>query len=246
MIELLVVGLIVISVVAIFWFGWTLMKKRREGLQAVAQELNLEFFPKGNPQLQPLLANLSFFEIGDRSHISNLMQGVINHRGKSINIAVFDYTYAVLSRIPQDRNDYETYSQTVLFLHDKSLNIPAFTLYTETAAHKIANFFGFRDINFEQFPNFSKRYRLLSEQEQAIVALFQTNLIKYYENLKQRICTETNGPYIVIFPSTDGSNQANNRDMIGRWLKPEEIKPYLKLGLHLLDLLEENTKNTTR
>jgi hypothetical protein len=242
---------------AIVYGCFYLVKKRREDLQLVAKQLKLEFFPKGDERIAPLLSNLEFFMYGGRRNISNLMRGKVNRSGKPISVAIFDYSFTLCMRrhneisfddnsisIDSDDNS-ETFCQTVLVFYDESLNVPGYSLRQERLWDKLANFVGFEDINFDDFPVFSKKYRLLSNQAYNIHDLFQPNLIKFYEH--NQICTEANGSYVLVFPF-DRAHSSNITVATGdktftnsRLLQPEEIKPYLDLSLRLMNLLEKNT-----
>jgi hypothetical protein len=252
----IIVGLILTLAAAVVGGCIWAIKKDRELKQAIAQELRLQFLPQGDPQLFSLIENLPFFQYGRSRKITNLIQGKISRRGKSIFVAIFDYQYwhgrgdtttidpsdTGISISSEQRGELEY--QTVLFFYDQSLNLPAFRLRPEHLLDKAGNLLGFQDLNFEQFPQFSKRYHLQTQQAAAVRTLFQPNLIQYYETLKDRIATEAQGPYLLILPSTDGRQSRKiligGMDMASRGLAADEIKPYLNLGLRLLDLCAAN------
>jgi hypothetical protein len=48
-----------------------LVKKRRQDLQLVARHLKMDFFPKGDNSIAPMLSNLEFFMYGERCNISS-------------------------------------------------------------------------------------------------------------------------------------------------------------------------------
>jgi hypothetical protein len=236
-----------------------IMKKRREGFQLVARQLKMEFFPKGDERIAPMLSNLEFFMYGGRRKISNLIRGRINRNGKPISVAIFDYSFTIGLRESNEisfndnsisfesNSDSETFAQTVLVFHDESLDLPGFSLRSENVWDKVANLVGYTDINFDDFPIFSKSYRLLSNRVYDIHDLFQPNLIKFYESNK--ICTEAIGPYLLVFPfplksDVNKSLATNNKTFTqSQYLNPDEIKPYLDLSLRLLNLLEKNTSS---
>jgi hypothetical protein len=252
----LIFGLMLTLVVAIVGSCIWVIKRDRELKQAVAKDLRLQFLPQGDPQLFPLIENLPFFQYGGNRKITNLLQGKMSRRGKSIFVAIFDYQYwhgrgdtttigpsdTGISISSERRGELQY--QTVLFFYDMSLNLPAFRLRPEHVLDKAANLVGFQDLNFEQFPQFSKRYHLQTQQIAAVRNLFQPNLIQYYETLKDRIATEAQGPYLLILPSTDGRQSRKiligGMDIASRGLAADEIKPYFNLGLRLLDLCAAN------
>lgn len=236
----LIINLVIVVIAGFIGFVIYVNKKRREDLQAIARQLKLQFFPDGEESLGQFLANFDFFSQGKNRHIRNLMRGDIKRQGKTYSIAIFDYTYTI-----GHHDNTDTFVQTVLFFYDESLNVPAFSLRPEHIFDKLGNVFGYEDINFDEFPEFSRRYRLQSNQEGAVRSLFQPDLIKFYE--KHKICTEARGSYVLIFPAGDSRNHSQRVRMEGtrtftesRLLPPEEIRSYLTIGVQLLNLLEHN------
>jgi hypothetical protein len=239
----------------VVWMG----QKRTQELQAISQELKIQFFPKGDDRIAPLLVNLEFFHYGTNCKVTNLMHGRVARGSKSVTVAIFDYqfmvgrnrTYTGIS-IGEDAaeisssndDDTEYFFQTVIVLHDETLDAPRFKLRPENLIDKMGNIIGFRDINFPDFPVFSKRYRLDSDRINEVRALFQPNLLKFYEGHK--LCTEANGSTVVIYPFGANGGAHSARIDNGRTttksstIAPKEIKIYLDLGLRLLSLLERN------
>jgi hypothetical protein len=219
-----------------------LWQKRQQEMQAIAQQLNLQYSRSGDQRIATLMSGLDFFSHGTQRRIHNLMQGSIKRQGKSLTVAIFDYSYTQMIHNPSED---DTFCQTVLLFYDESLNVPGFSLRPEHIMDKFANLIGCEDINFSEFPNFSKRYRLQGNQPHQVRSLFQPNLIKFFEG--QKICTEAQGPYVVIFPSTMSAAGRKGAHMQGsqtftqsQFIAPSEVKSYLDVGLRLLGLLERN------
>jgi hypothetical protein len=255
LIVVLVIGLIGGVIAWVIWMG----KKRTQELQSIAQELQLQFFPKGDDRIAPLLANLEFFHYGTNCQVTNLMHGRISRGSKSVTVAIFDYQFragyireyneinigddsASISSSSDDNTEY--FSQTVIVFHDETIDAPRFNLRPENFMDKMGNFVGFEDINFSDFPAFSKRYRLDSDRVNDVRTLFQSNLLKFYEGHK--LCTEANGSSVLIYPFGANGGAQSVRVDNGRTttksstIAPTEIKAYLDIGLRLLSLLERN------
>lgn len=237
---LLVIGAIAVLmgsvIAAALWFG----RKRQEAMAAIAQQLNLKFYPKGDSSLSPLLAQLKFFASGKYPQVRNLMKGTIQRAGETLTVAIFDYYYTIGRR---DKTD--TFGQTVLLFFDESLRLPSFSLRPEHLFDRLGNVLGFEDINFPEFSSFSKRYRLQGDSEQSVRSLFQPNLLKFYE--KQKICTEAQGATLVIFPADDGRPHSQSIRLQtfktyteSRLIQPNEVQPFLDTGLRLVSLLRHN------
>jgi hypothetical protein len=238
--------------------------ERTKELQAIAQELKLQFFPKGDDRIAPLLANLEFFHYGTNCKITNLLHGSIARGSKSVTVAIFDYQFTVgrntnyvgvsfgegsTSVESSNDDDRECFSQTVIVFHDEHIDVPHFNLRPENFADKMANLVGFEDINFSNFPTFSKHYRLDSPFVDDVRDLFQPNLLKFYEGHK--LCTEANGSSIIIYPFGNSASRTIRQEQ-GRtftnssFIQTKEIRSYLDLGLRLLSLLERNLVATDR
>jgi hypothetical protein len=256
MLGLLIVGGTVAFVAVLVWYCLKLNAERREGLAAVGKQLGLAFFPQGNEGLTAAWSHLDFLSHGDYRKVTNLLHGQVNYRGNTggntggntVTVAIFDYQYSMgrdksTNRSPSNYSN--TFVQSVLLFYNPALNLPSFILRKEQWHHKLADWAGNVDINFPDFPGFSKRYRLFGEQPQAIEALFQSNVLKFYE--RESLCTDAAGPYVLLFPGEGDAHNSNRTHLSGgrtftesRYLDVEEIKPYLDKGLRLLSLFEHN------
>jgi hypothetical protein len=181
-------------------------KKRIAAIQALAHELKFQYFPKGDASIGPLLSNLEFFQYGTRPEITHLLKGQVKRNGKSVTVAIFDYRYTVDDRAPgtSDPDDITFTSLTALVFYSEALNLPGFRLSLEHRKDKIVDDRSFEDISFSEFPTFSKRYRLHGARLDRIRAIFQPNIIKFYE--RDTIYTEANGSYILLCPMNTQPN----------------------------------------
>jgi hypothetical protein len=231
-------------------------KKRIAEIQALANQLKFQYFPKGDASIRPLLSNLEFFQQGTQRKITHLLKGQVKRKGQSITVAIFDYQYTVGrqhnhwgvgddSASFSSSDDTSSFFLTALVFYDESLNLPGFELRLEHLMDKMANVIGLQDINFSEFPTFSKRYRLLGAMPDLIRAIFQPNVIKFYE--REKLCTEACGSYVVIFPSDTLPNvspttriENGKAHTKSRTLDASEIRVYLDKGLNLLSMLEHN------
>jgi hypothetical protein len=68
----------------------------------------------------------------------------------------------------------------VVILSDGGAHLPDFMLYPETFFHKVGELFGFKDINFSEHPQFSRRYRLKGPNEMAIRRAFTPEALAYF------------------------------------------------------------------
>ncbi len=250
---LIIIGLTLIFVTGFIAWILFLMKQRQEDMQAVAQKLKLEYSLTGNDSIAPLLSNLEFFSQGTNCQVSNLIRGNIVRHGNPVTVAIFDYQYTLglehkytKIRYQKDlcsvesHNSIDNFLQTVIVLYDESLDLPGFKLRPRYLMDKLDNLFRFEEVNFDNYPDFTKDYRLQVRDVDRVEDLFQPNLIRFYEG--QKICTEANGNYVVIYPFNDGTSSHRVRENFtdSRLVQPDELKFYLNSGVRLLNLLERN------
>jgi hypothetical protein len=203
----LITGLMIVLVIGIVLGVVWVVKKRQQDMAAIAQQLKLKFYLKGDKSLFPLLSQLEFFSYRHQCRVRNLINGTMQNEGHKFTVAIFDYYYTI-----GHYDETDTFGQTVLLFYDQSLQLPSFSLRPEHLFDKFANTLGFEDINFPESPTFSKRYRLQGNPEQIVRSLFQLNLLKFYET--QKICTEARGSAVCIFPSSGLNSQTISREAL--------------------------------
>ena len=95
----------------------------------------------------------------------------------------------------------ETFNTTVMMLK-LNKNMPIFAMEKEGIIEKIFDrviaFAGHKDIDFEMYPNFSKKFLVSGNDEQKIRSFFNDGLIDFFEN-KQIYHLESNGEALIIF-----------------------------------------------
>ena len=169
-------GLIVvltILVVAIVALSLYLEKKRRDALEALAQELSFTFQPGADTALLSKLSVFELFNRGDSRKMSNLLRGKTN----DLEINIFDYQFMTGSGTSRT-----TWTFSVFVARRSNLKLPQFSLSPENIFHKIGGLFGFQDIDFASHPRFSSRYLLRGPDEEAIRNLFQPQVLDWFES----------------------------------------------------------------
>ena len=147
-------------------------KKRREDLQASADELGLTFFPEGDDALFDRLSAFRLFGMGRGRRMKNLIQG----DSGEVRIAIFDYQYTTGSG-----KNSQTHHLSIASLQSSQLNCPDFTMRPEGFFDKIGSALGFQDIDFESQPQFSKLFVLQSSNEEAVRKYFRPALLEFFE-----------------------------------------------------------------
>ena len=166
------IGVMVGVVLAILLVVHHLEKKRSAALQAQAQGMNFTFEAKPDQGLLGALGGFHLFSQGHSKKVFNLMEG----RSQDIDLRIFDYTYTV-----GGGKNSQTFKQTVALFQSDPLRLPGFALRPEHFFHKIGSAFGFKDIDFDEHPQFSSKYLLRGADEDAIRALFDDQIMGYYE-----------------------------------------------------------------
>ncbi|MBL4862340.1 MAG: SulP family inorganic anion transporter [Crocinitomicaceae bacterium] len=110
----------------------------------------------------------------------------------------------------------EVYKTTVQLLHLPK-PIPAFVLDQEGIFDKlfdrVLSFTSEKDIDFVEYPLFSKKLRLTGENEEGIRNLFTSNLVSFLES-EEIYHIECNGDALIIFKSLKIANTGEMKNMV--------------------------------
>lgn len=140
------------------------------------------------------LRNFQFFEIRPIERKDNRITGT--YRKNNINWEIADVTFHEGASIAD-----EIYHSTVqvVFL---PMEIPKFVLEKEGIVDRIFDrimaFSGYMDIDFHLYPNFSKQFLLMGENEENIRQFFTKELIYFLEH-EEVYHIESNGTALLIF-----------------------------------------------
>lgn len=190
-------------------------RRRTVQLQAMAEQLGLNFQATGDASLQKRLARFRLFRQGRSRKLKNL---VVGDTGQ-INISIFDYQFSV-----GGGNHQSTVSQTVALLESPDLQLPAFALRPENMLDKLGGAIGLhRDINLEDHPRFSRTFLLICDDESAVREVFHKQLVEKLENRKG-ISMEAVPGLVIIYNSRHRK-------------KAEHLKSFFAESLELYHLL---------
>ena len=183
-------------------------KRRRRQYLALAEKLHynileLETLDKQSVKEMPTLARI---EKGKSKVV-----GYIYKNELKIRTAVFECNGISYVYIDDRLISYET-------------NIPDFTIAKEFLSDRIAERFGAQDIDFKEYPEFSRKYVLKGADEQAIRNLFQEPVVRFFEKHE--------GLYMEVH---------NNKILIhkNKVLKPEELEYFLEEGIEFSNILRK-------
>ena len=140
------------------------------------------------------LKKFHFFEIRPIERKYNCLKGTFEDLNVSWEIA--DVTFNEGQAFTA-----ETFNTTLMVLK-LNKKIPVFTMEKEAVLEKIFDrvmaFTGYKDIDFEMYPDFSKKFLLMGNNESEIRSFFTNEIIHFFET-KQVYHIESNGEALIIF-----------------------------------------------
>ena len=161
------------------------LTRRQTSIEELAENYNLKYLHK--KQKETLFLNdFIFFRTKNINHINNQLFT------KNDVINIFDIEFSEGEFIAK-----EVVRTTMLHI---SLNktIPEFTLDREGFLEKIYAFAGFKDVPIQNQVDFSNRFYLLGEDEEAITKFFNEDLVHFFES-NPYYHVESNGHGILVF-----------------------------------------------
>ena len=169
------------------------------------------------------LKKFHFFEIRPIEGKSNTLRGIYEDLNVSWEIA--DVTFNEGQAFTA-----ETFNTTLMVLK-LNKKIPVFTLDKEGVFERIFDrviaFTGYKDIDFELYPDFSKKFLLKGNNESEIRSFFTDEIIRFFEN-HQIYHLESNGEALLIF----------NKIKLAR---TDETLEFINYGKELATLLDAKT-----
>ncbi|WP_242158013.1 SulP family inorganic anion transporter [Aestuariivivens sediminis] len=186
------------------------LTRRQTNMEDLAKNYNLVYNFKKQKHVH-FLNDFLFFNTKSISHIYNELSY------KDRTISLFDIEFSEGEFIAK-----EVIHATMLHINLKK-SIPEFTLDREGFLEKMYAFAGFKDIPFETHADFSKRFYVLGDNEDAIRRFFQDDLIRFFES-NPYYHIESNGNSILVFAKE-------------RLASIKEIKALLDFGKRLNEVL---------
>ena len=140
------------------------------------------------------LKKFHFFEIRPIERKYNCLKGTFEDLNVSWEIA--DVTFNEGQAFTA-----ETFNTTLMILK-LNKKIPVFTMEKEAVIEKLFDrvmaFTGYKDIDFEMYPDFSNKFLLMGNNESEIRSFFTDEIVRFFEN-NQIYHLESNGEAIIIF-----------------------------------------------
>ena len=198
------------------------IKSRREKpvYRALADSLN--FTLSEHPGMESLPRKDEFFLFSGKSSqsVPILLSGTI----ENVEVRILDYSYSTFSAT-QERQ-LPSKLQTLALFQCPDHRWPDSMMRPDSFAMKLPKMLGVRDIDFDDAPEFSKRYFLSGSDDAAIRGVFRKEVTDAFAR-RTGWCMEAHG------------------DVIAFWRKdkripPKKIRPFLEEAIGLLRLLARN------
>ncbi|MDX6746262.1 SulP family inorganic anion transporter [Polaribacter sp. PL03] len=186
------------------------LTKRQKSIQKISEEMHYCYDAFSDLEMEELPC-FGYFKTRKIDKVSN----VLNNN----DCTIFDVRFSEGEMIAK-----QVIKATMLHIHTKK-KIPKFTLDKEGVFEYILHFAGYKDINIDNHPDFSKRFYLSGKNEEKIRAFFTDELILFFESNKQYHIEATNVGLLVL------SNE--------RLASVKEIKALAYFGASLQKIIEK-------
>jgi hypothetical protein len=169
----LIFALFVVVVIAAAIYGALAARKRREALSALAARLGLNFNPDEDYGLADRFAFLNQLAQGDHRYAFNVLSGTCQQN----EVLVFDYHFETHSTDSKGRRTTQDhyFSFFILLL---SAGFPELRIAREGLLSKIAQAFGYDDIDFES-AEFSRAFCVRSKDKKFAYDVCNAQMIEF-------------------------------------------------------------------
>lgn len=186
---LVMIGVFVVIAIAGVRLASAAAKRRAEALARVAETLG---FTLAAEVAFGSVPGFAAFPLASRGH-SRAVRNLLTGRLDGLDLAAFDYKYVTGSG-----KHRHTHRLSVVSVALPGARLPPFSLQPESIWNKIGALFGSRDINFDSHPEFSRRYHLRADTEEAVRAVFQDPVLHHFETL-DGVSVEAGGAGFILY-----------------------------------------------
>ena len=174
MVYLIVVGVLLVGVMA--YFGHLQEKKRREGLAALANQLDLSFDPNHDSSHDDEYAQFEIFRRGHSRVAKNTLTGTVELFERTCRLVMGDFRYKVTSGSGKNRST-TTYNFSYLVVHPP-WHTPPLLIRPEGVWDKLKGAFGFDDIDFES-DEFSRKFYVQSSDRKFAYDVLHARMMEF-------------------------------------------------------------------
>jgi hypothetical protein len=210
-----ILAVIIVMAVLVFLYSRASSRKRAEALKTQSQIMDFSYRERVEKGETEITYQMPLFLQGHSRRTYNIMSGNYNH----MPVTLADYQY-----ITGSGKNSSTHKQTFFIIQSPKIKLPVFKLQPENVLHKIGNLFGQHDIDFENYPQFSKQYHLKGQDETVIRALFSDSLINYFEG-HPGLTVEANDSNFLFYRGS-------------KLIQPEKLQDFFHQGCEILEQLK--------
>ncbi len=193
-------------------------KERTDQINRLSTRLKMDFTAADKWGLYNLLEDFKLFRSGGSHKITNMLMRKDDM--ETTDFRIFDYSYVISTG-----KSSTTIRQTVFYMHSTTLALPQFWMKPETVFHKLGIWLGLqRDINFEEFPEFSSQYFLKGTDETYVRSTMNDNVLRFF-TIEKNWCLEGVGYMMLLYKK-------------GMILDTYEITQLFHKGLKVYNLLQ--------
>ncbi|MFN3193474.1 MAG: hypothetical protein ACE361_23380 [Aureliella sp.] len=164
-------------------------KKRQAAVSQYASDLGLaytESLPAADWDV------FSKFQIANRGRGRKAGNALVADSGE-LRMVIFDYKFTTGSG-----KNSTTHKQTIVLANSETLVAPDFSISPESFLHRLGDLFGFKDIDFDEDPEFSNAFLLKGQDQESIRQFFDPNRRSAFSKFPQ-VTVETCGNSFVFF-----------------------------------------------
>ena len=159
------------------------LTKRQKSIQTISEEMHWKYYSNSALEMEEL-PNFGYFKTRNIDKVSNVLSNE--------DCTIFDVHFTEGEMIAK-----QVIKATMLHIHTLK-PVPNFTLDEEGIFEYILDFAGYKDININNHPDFSKRFYLSGKNEEKIKDFFTDDLILFFESNKQYHISATENGLLII------------------------------------------------
>jgi hypothetical protein len=185
-------------------------RKRAEAMEQAAQSLGFEYLGPTESPLPVLLAGFELMNRGRGRKFKNVMLRTADDR----SVFLCDYQYTT-----SNGKNSTTHHQSLAVIQSAAMQLPAFQMYPENMLSRIGQMLGMQDIDFEDAPEFSRRFVLRGNDESAIREYFSPAALEEIAKLGA-VNVAGEGDRLMVW-------------FAGRRVKPEDVRKFFETAFQI-------------
>jgi hypothetical protein len=171
--EPLIIVCVIAVIVTVAILSYLAAQKRRQAMMALAAKLGLRFDPQKNWDLAERYSFLKKLRAGSNRYAFNTLSGNYQER----DVTAFDFHYETHSTDSKGNRETQHHYFSCFLLH-LPRSFPELTICREGILSKIAQAFGYEDIDFES-AEFSRKFCVRSPDKKFAYDVCNARMIEY-------------------------------------------------------------------